>query len=252
MKMSNDNTVQNTNQKNDREPLYYRFRLYMEHNTKIYGKLQTKKHEIRNKKFFDDKRANIRPLLKKKNIILLSNDCVGGMVLKDFGMPSYSPMVNVSFNAEDFLKVCENLDDYFSTSLDEVTDTGYEYPVCKCKDVTVYCVHAKNFDEAKKNWDIGCKNYRTAKKFDHEICVIMSERFHFNDSLIGRFESLPFNYKILFTRKKHDDRKDVFYISGEEEKKELSALTNYENFLSLHRRYERYDFYNWFMEIFNA
>lgn len=235
----------------NRDPLKYRIRLFFEHNTKIYENLKKKKHKIRDEKYFEEKRKGIKPHLKKKNIILLSNDCVGGMVLKDFGMPSYSPLVNTSLDAADFLKICHKPDKYFSMTVEEGESKGLNYPVCRCGDLNIFCSHAKDFDEAKRNWDIGCRNYRLALKYNYEISVVMSERFKFQDDMLKEFEELPFKHKVLFTKQSHKGYKSTFYISGEENKEELSSLTDYDGGFSLHRRYERFDFYQWFLEMFD-
>ncbi len=56
--------------------------------------------------------AENRKRLKNKNFTVLSNNCVGGVILHELGERFNSPTVNLFFKAEDYLKFLENLDYY--------------------------------------------------------------------------------------------------------------------------------------------
>lgn len=173
--------------------------------------------------------------------------------MKDYSLPSYTPMVNNWYSAEDFIKICENPDYYFSIKMLYLgMDENGEF-IGKIDDVTVHFGHTSSYEEALKKWEIGCKSYFRAKKKDnYEICIIQNDRNGFNDTLIDRFNNLPYSHKIIFVHKKDNSLHDAFYMQGEDNKSYVDVMTQFENKLSIRRRYDRFDFCKWFLEIYNS
>ena len=59
-----------------------------------------------------------------------------------------SPTVNLSFDAEDFIKFLEKLDYYLSQTLVEA-QSDKNYSIAKLDDITIYFMYYPSFDEAK-------------------------------------------------------------------------------------------------------
>jgi len=210
-----------------------------------YDDLKKKKRE----QLLEQKRNEIFNLSKGKNIIVLSNDCVGGMIMKDYGLPCFSPTVNVHYSGEDFLKICENPSYYFAQ---EVRDYGMDdegHPMGKCDDIILHYGHSKSFAEGNKKWRVGCKAYFRAINKKHEVCIIDNDRNGFTETEFERYMKLPYVHKILFVHRPEWKNDYTCLIQEEEKFEAVKGMTSFENFFSVKRRYDRFDFYRWFKEI---
>lgn len=216
---------------------------------KIYNEIKEYK---RNRKLSQMQEALKVAAEKGKKIIVLSNDCTGGRVMKDFSMPSYTPTVNNWYSAADFLKICRNPDYYFSCSIEDAGIDADGKFTGKLDDIYIHFGHSSSYQESVKKWKIGCKSYFRARKSNHEICVIMNDRNGFEESLFNDFNSLPYIHKMIFTHKQWKNVPDSFYMDGEDALPYVDVMTRYENKLSTKRRYDRFDFFKWFMEIYNS
>lgn len=219
------------------------------HPIRMYSEI---KESLRHNFLYKKKSDSIRLHLTEKKIIILASDCVGGRLMKDFNLPFYTPTVNIWYPNDDFLKLCKNPDFYFKQPLIEKYDSTENCPVATCADITLVFGHykGKSFDEINKIWKKGCKSYFRAKNSeDYEIIVIANDRNGF-EPYIEEFSKLPYKYKIVFTHKKNN-HKDCFYMNGEDSYPYVKTMTDFENMFSLHRRYDRFDFYSWFKEIYN-
>lgn len=186
------------------------------------------------------------------NIVILSSDCVGGRIMNDFRMPVNTPTVNNWYSSKDFLKICENPQKYFTEDL--IIDGFDENGGCRgyIDDVIVHFGHDKDPNQASKKWKRGCKQYFRAIKKKYEVVVIMNDRNGFQDEDISRFESLPYTYKVLYTHKKHINAPHTLYMAGEDNLPYVDMMTNFESMFTLKRRYDRYDYYKTFMDIYSC
>lgn len=102
----------------------------------------------------------------KKSII--ANNCHGGLISKSYGMPFYSPTVNLQVLPEEFPKFCANLKHYMDAELVEYKElsdahktycehmfgyTPMEYPMGLVDDVLIVFQHSDDFGTAKDEWD---------------------------------------------------------------------------------------------------
>lgn len=197
-----------------------------------------------------DKRESIHNRLMEKSLIILSSDCVGGKLMKDYMLPCYTPTVNIWYTGEDFLKICENPQKYFTQEMIRGEADFENHPTGIIDDVVVHFGHEEKFEEGAKKWKRGCRLYEKALKGNYEICVIMTDRNGFSADLVERFEKLPYRYKVLFTHCKYENAPHTFYMKGEDTKEYVKTMTRFEHVFSLKRRYQRFDFYQWFREIY--
>ena len=123
-------------------------------------------------------------------------------------------------------------------------------PIGRIDDIIVHFGHSSGYEESLKKWQIGCKSYfRTKKKGNYEICIIMNDRNSFETSMLDIFETLPYSNKVLFVHRKDWSRPHTFYMDGEDSLEYVDTMTSYENQISINRRYDRFDFYKLFMKI---
>lgn len=224
----------------------------------LHEKIRNFKHsfdqnkENRRHQKFEEQAASLFKLCTKKSIIVLSSDCVGGRLMYDYRLPVYTPTVNNWYSDDGFLKICENPIEYFKMPLilNGERDKKGNF-IGLLGDIVCHLGHEADPEKALKKWNRGCKQFFRAIKGNYEICVIMNDRNHFNDSFIKRFEALPYKNKVLFTHIPHPEAPHTFYMEGEDSLPYVKTMTLYENIFSTKRRYDRFDFYHWFYNMLN-
>lgn len=198
-----------------------------------------------------NKQEELQKYVRMKKIIILSSDCVGGRLQKDYKMPCYTPTINNWYSADDFIKICLNPDYYFSQ---EVIFKGYDFenhPVGLIDDVEIHFGHCDSYEEGLAKWKIGCKSYfRATKNDNYEICVIQNDRNGFSEEHVDKFEALPYENKVLFVHKRSMKSKNSFYMKNEDKRDCVDTMTRFENWLTIRRRYDRFDFFEWFKNMY--
>lgn len=188
---------------------------------------------------------------KPKNIIILSSDCVGGRIMKDYALPCHTPTVNIWYSGIDFMKLCEDPLKYFDMEIEEGGFDDEGHPTGRLGDIVLHFGHEDSFEAGARKWMRGTRSFRKAVQSPHEICVIFNDRNGFTEDLVGRFENLPYSHKVLFTHKPHHNAPHTFYMDGEDRLEFVRTMTLFEGLLPIRRRYERFDFYQWFYGIYS-
>lgn len=131
------------------------------------------------------------PIIKKE-ISLISSDCLGGIILHEEQKRFLTPTINLYFNADDFVKFVLNLNYYLSIK-PKPFPTKEKYPVLLLDDIKLFCVHYKSFEEAIEKWV-----ERKKRIIDNNIVILMSDRNGFTDETYNNFLNIPYP-KILLT-----------------------------------------------------
>ena len=106
------------------------------------------------------------------------------------------------------------------------------------EDVRIYFVHYTSFDEAKAKWNERCGRVNMEKLY-----FMMTERDGCTDEQIKRFDELPYEHKVIFTRRQRDDIPSSFYIAGsEEENGEVRDLCLYKSKFTGERWIDGFDY----------
>ena len=80
--------------------------------------------------FLHDKiNAKNRERLKNTTPTLICSNCAGGFIYHWLGLQFRSPFINLFLTPEDFVKALENFDEFIDTPIQEVKDSGKDYPV---------------------------------------------------------------------------------------------------------------------------
>ena len=112
------------------------------------------------KKFF---RHIVCSKLDLSNSVIICNNCIGGFLYSDFSQEFLSPTINLQIEAEGFLKLCANLEEYLGEELIEDKNPENEkifkkwnthpFPIAHLKDIKIFFQHYNSFPEAKSCWE---------------------------------------------------------------------------------------------------
>jgi uncharacterized protein (DUF1919 family) len=153
--------------------------------------------------------------IKNKDFTIISNNCWGGNVYQSLDMQYHSPTVGMYFYADEYIKFLKNFEYYMQQDLKfiPINESKYcndiisvnnsnNYPIGILGDVEIVFFHYKNEQEALDKWNRRVKRINWNKilfKFnDQNLCM---------DHHLQKFDELPYEHKICFTAKKHDNIK---------------------------------------------
>lgn len=195
------------------------------------------KIHIYTRKFFVCRKQ--RKKLKNHTFSIISSTCNGGVITSELGEQFRTPTVNLWIKADDFVKMTNNLKYYMSIDVLEVKNNFYPYPVGKIDDITIYFMHYKSFDEARKKW-----NTRKQRINYDNIYLLMAERDGCNFELIQRFDNLTYPQKVIFTAKEYPGIKSSIFVEKYKCNNEVDILTDYVGLTG--RKYDEYfDYVDW-------
>lgn len=184
----------------------------------------------------------------QKDIVILSNNCLAGFLYHDYGLKFKSPTINLQILPLDFIKFCNNLEFYLNQELIEIKDkpekyydllNDHDFPVAKLGDITVYFQHYSDFINAKDSWNK--RKIRMLELFEKgykPYIILVSKELDHN--VINMFSQLNYDNKLILSDKKLNNE-FVFTLShwGKRD------WWEYNNWFSLKRNYEDFDFQNW-------
>lgn len=98
--------------------------------------------------------------LHKNPPSIISNNCSGVFLYKEFNCKYLSPTINLQFSPKDYIKFCKNLEHYLSIKVEEIQTPDNKafnalgggkinFPVGKLDDLTIYFQHYKDFNSAE-------------------------------------------------------------------------------------------------------
>lgn len=173
--------------------------------------------------------------LQNTNFSIISSNCIGGVVCKDFKQQQRSPTVNCFFYPKDFLNFLKRIPYYLANDMKDATYNS-TYPIGKIDDIYIHFLHYNSFKEAKEKWD----ERKERINFDN-LFIIMTDRdgCTYDDMVV--FDSLPYKNKILFSKNDYPELQSVIYI------KHFKGpyYNSFKNIIG-DRYYDSFDFLQWF------
>ncbi len=192
-------------------------------------------HLLRNIKLGGDKFCNRPKRMDDRTVIC--NNCVGAMVLHDFGLKFCSPFVNLFIEPEDYILLLQNLKFFLSEScpLDNITRDN-DYPVGLLgQRIRINFMHYNSFQEAKLKW------YSRIKRIDWDnLYVIFVQQDKCTKEHLRIFDKMEFPHKISlvnYVPESNSQRE----IKGFENRPTLGHITDFSNIFG--RRF--YDDIDW-------
>lgn len=147
--------------------------------------------------------------IKDHNFTIISNNCFGGIIYRNYHIPYQSPTCGVYFMAPEYIKFIYNIEDYIYNEIDEVKienskykdyliENKYDGIIGKIKDIEICFLHFKDINEVNEKWK------RRAQRINWKRII-----YKFNDQNLCTYKELmefeKFNAKnkICFTAKKY-------------------------------------------------
>ena len=145
--------------------------------------------------------------LHKKIPSIISNNCSGVFLYKEFGCKYLSPTINLQLSPSDYIKFCKNLEHYLSIEIEEIKNpdnkafkalggSKINFPVGKLDDLTIYFQHYKDFKSAESKWE----ERKVRINYDN-IFLILIDTFCDEDT-VKDFFTIPYKNKIFMTGNK--------------------------------------------------
>ena len=174
------------------------------------------------------KRFYWRYSLSNKDFSLVSNNCLGGVILHQLGVRFNSPFVNLFICAEDYVTLLENLDKYLKEKIENVTPVDSKYPIGLLGGrIMIHFMHYNTFESAVECW------YRRCERINMDnLYIIMSERDGCTLEHIKRFDKLPYQHKVIFCSFPQKEVKSLYYVKGFEALGEVDMLLYQPGYLS--------------------
>ena len=180
--------------------------------------------------------------LQNKDLTLISNNCNGCVLLHELGLRFNSQFVDLSIDADDYIKYLKNFDLYNGIELSFLEDETVRYPVGMIGDIRINFVHYKSFDHAKQKWDERKKRINKDNLF-----VIFTEQEDCMEACIKEFDKLEYENKVVFTCHEYSDVKSSIFVKKYfGNPKGVYMFLDFENKISPKRNYDVFDFVAWF------
>ena len=151
--------------------------------------------------------AILRLRVRDKNVTLITQNCIGGVLYSMVGQEFLSPTINMFIEDENFVKLVENLPHYLSIdpipkdeNYTDPINPSIHYPKIRIDDIELCCLHYKNCDEAIEAWN----RRKQRVNLDKIVVIGNSWNMHEDETLISRLCNNKKHKTICFTFKKYD------------------------------------------------
>lgn len=149
--------------------------------------------------------------LKKRKFTIISNNCWGGIIYRNYHIQYQTPTCGLFFMAPEYIKFIYNIKEYIYENIIEISVDDSKYKeylleikyngiIGKIKDIEICFLHYSDIDEINDKWK------RRVKRIDWENII-----YKFNDQNLCTyddlmaFQNLDVNNKICFTAHKYKD-----------------------------------------------
>lgn len=150
-------------------------------------------------------------MLKNKDFTIISNNCWGGIIYRDFNLQYNSPTVGLFFMAEDYIKFIYDLENYMKENLEFISlenskyknylkKLNYNSPIGKLKDIEIMFLHYNSEEEAKEKW-----NRRKQRINWNNIIYKFSDQNMCTFEHLEKFSKFNVKNKICFTTRKYNN-----------------------------------------------
>ncbi len=143
-----------------------------------------------------------RIIYKKKEFVIISNNCWGAEIYQRLGVHYNTPFVGLFIFGPDYIKLLENFDHYLNFELtftreSKWIDYSVKYPIGLLDDIEIHFMHYRDNNQAKSNWNRRLERmnkFKDRNEYFYKIC----DRDLINSDIILKFHDLPFKNKISF------------------------------------------------------
>lgn len=157
------------------------------------------------------KKYYYRCLLPDQSFSIISDNCWGGFVSRELGLPYNSPFIGLFLFSPDYIRMLKNLNYYLSQPLTFISasesmyaeemksyGTYNKYPIAKLFDIELHFLHYDSNEDAQDKWE------RRLKRINYNNLIVkFSDRDLATENLIKEFDSLTYARKICLTTDKY-------------------------------------------------
>jgi len=140
-----------------------------------------------------------------KEISIISQQCIGGVIYHDMGMKFLSPTINLYLEAKDFIEMVENLEEYMKLPLGMKIEN--DRIVGKLGKLRVIFRHYDDMQIAKSKWE-----ERKERIIWDKIFIIATDRDGFDDECFERFKKLKYPKALVTRNSKWKDEDFCIYL----------------------------------------
>lgn len=134
-----------------------------------------------------------RSRLRNNDFSIICCNCIGGAIYNRLGKQFLSPTINLWLTQGDFIKLAIRLKHYLSEPL-QFVETDKSYPVAVIDDITIHFNHAKNPEDAARDW------YKRRDRVNYEnIYLIFYYREGYSIDAIREIEKAEYKNLALLT-----------------------------------------------------
>lgn len=188
--------------------------------------------------------AKERECLKDKEPTILCNDCLAGVIMKDYNLPCNAPIINCGIKPADYIRYLRNIEHYCSCELVEKKSDN-PFPVGELVsplgNIEIEFTHYGSFKEARMLWK------RRAKRMNlNNIHAILNINVYIpaTEDDIKEFNSLPYHKIIITTDEKFRNSEGCRFIDLGSKKTIPGIILKNKDILG-HRYYNKFDFIDW-------
>lgn len=176
-------------------------------------------------------RKELRKKLSNKDFTLISNNCWGGGIYEDLGLPYTTPTVGLFFHGPCYLSFLEGLKFYLQETIVFIAESKYEianskrqdnqdfYPIGLLGDIEIHFLHYHSKEEALEKW-----NRRKVRINFDNIFVELGQNELVDYKLMKRFDNLPYKNKLLFSGQNHEDLKSLVWLKYRQDFEDVGDL----------------------------
>lgn len=135
--------------------------------------------------------AQMKTQLRERDFSIISQNCIGGVLYHDMGLPFLSPTVNLYFTAPDFVRFVLNLEHYLD--IEPVMTWDETYPVGYLDDIAIHFMHYETCAEARQAW-----NRRKVRINKEKILILCTDMEEFTEEIFAQWQMIAYP-KILYT-----------------------------------------------------
>ena len=179
--------------------------------------------------------AKLQSKVVDKDITIISQNCLGGIIYHDANLKFNSPTINMWIPASEFIELVRDLKHNLNGKLENITtNEGYPLGLLNGK-IHIHFIHYKDFEEVENKW-----SSRLERVNYDNLRIVMTENDGCSYHDLQVFDELPFEKKVVFTHKPYQEFKSSFYIRGFEKVGRVSYVMGWKGFWGA-RRCDEFD-----------
>lgn len=160
------------------------------------------------------RKRKIKNSIINRDVTIISDNCMAGILYKEFNVDFKSPTIGMFFCGGDFYKFCLNMEYYLSLTPEILTVSKWvgecNYPIGRLGDLELHFLHYSSFKEAVEKWER--RKVRVNLKNNNIIYLLTDRDFTiFNDLYL--FDKNIDGCKVIFSAKKHSYIDSLVYCS---------------------------------------